>query len=93
MAGWKLKRGMPEWHEVMTYRAALRCGAVITAQTEDCDGDIEYWWVKENDALVAFGEGDNDESAREKAERVICFGATDEDVLAANLELQRGLNA
>jgi len=76
MAGWRLKRGMPEWHEVMLYRETLTDGTVIEAYTEDCDGDIELWGVKENGVLVASGsfEGHEYEKAREAAERVICWG-------------------
>lgn len=76
MAGWRLKRGMPEWHQVMTYRDTLRDGTAIEAYTEDCDGDVEYWCVKENGVEVAGGSfsGADYERARLAAERVICFG-------------------
>lgn len=76
MAGWRLKRGMPEWHEVMKYRETLRDGTVIEAYTEDCDGDCENWGVKENGVEVASGSfsGSEYEKARLAAERVICFG-------------------
>lgn len=85
MAGWRLKRGMPEWHQVMSYRETLRDGTIIEAYTEDCDGDVEYWGVKENGVLVASGEvwSPSDDEARLAAERVICFGATPEQRAAA----------
>lgn len=76
MGKWRLKRGMPEWHEIMTYTETLPDGTVITAQTEDCDGDVEYWWVEENGVRVAEGEERCDGSAQLNAERVICCGAT-----------------
>lgn len=78
MAGWRLKRGMPEWHQVMRYRDTLPDGTVIEAYTEDCDGDIEYWAVAENGVEVASGSfsGVEHEKARLAAERVICFGAS-----------------
>ena len=76
MANWRLKRGMPEWHEVMLYRETLRDGTVIEAYTEDCDGDVEYWGVKENGVLVASGSTDcSQDAARLAAEMVICYGA------------------
>jgi hypothetical protein len=76
MAEWRLKRGMPEWHEVMTFREVRRDGTVIEAYTEDCDGDVEYWGVKENGILVASGQTDcAPDEARLAAERVICYGA------------------
>jgi hypothetical protein len=75
MAGWKLKRGNPEWHEVMLYRDTLPDGTVIEAYTEDCDGDVELWGVKENGVLVASGQTDcRQDEARLAAERVICYG-------------------
>lgn len=78
MAGWKLKRGMPEWHEVMLFRDVLRDGTVIEAYTEDCDGDVEFWAVKENGILVAHGStGCAQDEARLAAEAVICFGPTE----------------
>jgi hypothetical protein len=84
MAEWRLKRGMPEWHQVMRYRETLRDGTLIEAYTEDCDGDIEYWGVKENGVLVAHGSTDCTQGeAQMAAERVICFGATAEQRLAA----------
>ena len=78
MAGWRLKRGMPEWHQVMRYRETLSDGTVIEAYTEDCDGDIEYWAVKENGVEVASGSfsGIEYDKARLAAERIICFGAS-----------------
>lgn len=85
MAGWKLKRGMPEWHEVMQFRDTLRDGTVIEAYTEDCDGDIDNWGVKENGVLVASGSfpPHEYEQARLSAERVICWGVVPD---VANLE-------
>lgn len=77
MAGWRLKRGMPEWHEVMQYRETLRDGTLIEAYTEDCDGDVEYWGVKENGVEVASGQTDcSQDEARLLAERVICYGVS-----------------
>lgn len=77
MAGWRLKRGMPEYHEVMQYRETLRDGTLIEATTEDCDGDVEYWGVWENGVLVANGETDcSQDAARLAAEQVICYGAS-----------------
>ncbi|RWO20716.1 hypothetical protein [Mesorhizobium sp.] len=76
MAEWRLKRGMPEWHQVMLFRDTLRDGTVIEAYTEDCDGDVEYWGVKENGVLVASGQTDcSQDLARLSAEQVICYGA------------------
>ncbi|RWN51436.1 MAG: hypothetical protein EOS04_24520 [Mesorhizobium sp.] len=76
MAEWRLKRGMPEWHQVMLFRDTLRDGTVIEAYTEDCDGDVEYWGVKENGVLVASGQTDcSQDLARLAAEQVICYGA------------------
>lgn len=77
MAEWRLKRGNPEWHEVMKFRDTLRDGTVIEAYTEDCDGDIEYWGVKENGVEVAHGECATEPygTAQALAERVICYGA------------------
>lgn len=77
MAGWRLKRGMPEYHQVMKFRDVLRDGTVIEADTEDCDGDVEYWGVKENGIEVASGEvwSPGDDTARLNAERIICWGA------------------
>lgn len=83
MAGWRLKGGMPEWHEVCNYKETLRNGPIIEAYTEDCDGDAEYWGVKENGILVAYGACPSDGSARALAERVICYGATAEQRQAA----------
>jgi len=77
MAEWRLKRGNPEWHEVMLYRETLSNGMLIEAYTEDCDGDVEYWGVKENGVLVASGKTDcSQDEARLAAERVICYGAS-----------------
>lgn len=76
MAEWRLKRGNPEWHEVMRFRDTLRDGTVIEAFTEDCDGDVEYWGVKENGVEVAHGQTDcTHDEARKAAEHVICYGA------------------
>lgn len=74
MAGWRLKRGMPEWHEVMLFRDELRDGTIIEAYTEDCDGDFYNWGVKENGVVVAEGTCCDYEDARASAERVINFG-------------------
>lgn len=78
MSGWRLKRGNPEWHEVMLFRDTLRDGTIIEAYTEDCDGDYENWGVKENGVEVASGSfpGHSYEMARQAAERVICYGVS-----------------
>ncbi|MBZ9984978.1 hypothetical protein LB521_27980 [Mesorhizobium sp. BR-1-1-8] len=90
MAEWRLKRGMPEYHQVMLYRETLRDGTLIEAYTEDCDGDVEYWGVKENGVLVASGATDcAQDEARLAAEQVICFGATAEQRLAAMAKTDR----
>lgn len=80
MAKWRLRRGMPDWHEICDYTETLPDGTVITAQTEDCDGDVEYWSVKEDGVLVAFGEFTSApfDQARRAAEKVINFGATED---------------
>lgn len=89
MAGWRLKRGNPEWHEVMTYREVLSNGTVIEAYTEDCDGDCEYWGVKENGVLVAHGSCDCDGTAQQLAERVINFGASTNAAIDAILNEEK----
>ena len=76
MAGWRLKRGMPEYHEVMLYRETLRDGTVIEARTEDCDGDVCYWDVRESGVVVAEGSCRDYAAARAAAEQVICRSAT-----------------
>lgn len=87
MSGWRLKPGNPEWHEVMKYREVLKDGTVVEAYTEDCDGDVEYWGVKENGVLVARGSTDcSQDEARLAAEHVICFGATPEQRALVSLE-------
>ena len=85
MAKWRLKRGMPEWHQITTFEDTMRDGTVVTAQVEDCDGDVEYWHVKEDGVVVAYGEiwDFGNGSGEEHAERVICFGATAEQRAAA----------
>jgi len=79
MAGWRLKRGNPEWHEVMLYRETLRDGTFIEAYTEDCDGDFENWGVKVNGVEIASGSfsGGEYEKARLAAEAVICAAPTE----------------
>jgi hypothetical protein len=58
------------------FRDTLPDGTIIEAYTEDCDGDVEYWGVKENGVEVASGETDcTSDAARLCAERVICYGA------------------
>lgn len=76
MANWRLKRGMPEWHEVMLFRDTLRDGTVIDAYTEDCDGDLANWGVKENGVEIAGGTVRDPDEARAEAERVICYGVS-----------------
>lgn len=76
---------MPEWHEVMRFRDILKDGTVIEAYTEDCDGDVCHWGVKENGVIVAEGSCRHYDDAREAAERIICCGAVPaiKDVTAA----------
>mgnify|MGYP006198813423 CR=1 FL=1 len=44
--------------------------ALVEAYTEDCDGDVCYWGVKENGVVVAEGNCRHYKEAREAAERV-----------------------
>lgn len=85
MAGWKLKRGMPEWHQIMTFHDVLRDGTVIDARLEDCDGDVEYWEVSINGVVVAKGECWSEPygTAQANAERVINYGVAPEVIAEA----------
>ena len=83
MAGWRLKRGMPEWHEINTYHEVLRDGTVIDARLEDCDGDVEYWEVAENGIVIARGECWSEPygTAQANAERAINYGVAPDTMM------------
>jgi hypothetical protein len=91
VAKWSWMKGRPEWHPLAKFEDTMRDGTVITAQLEDCDGDVEYWHVKEDGVLVAHGEcwAPQDGEAAQHAERVICFGATAEQRAAAAAKMAK----